>query len=83
MQNEQIGKVFLSKCTKFQKVDFNDICPRRYVLVKYAQGVKSREPAVSFHINGLNQNCLFSDINTGKTLPNNCQNLSTSLKCFA
>jgi hypothetical protein len=25
----------------------------------------------------------FSDINTGKTLPKNCWNLSTSLKCFA
>ena len=36
----------------------------------------------SFHINGLNQNCLFSHIITGKTLSKNCQNLSTSLKCF-
>ena len=25
----------------------------------------------------------FNDINTGKTLPKNCRNLSTSLKCFA
>ena len=31
----------------------------------------------------MNQNIFFSDINTGKTLPKNCRNLSTSLKCFA
>ena len=31
----------------------------------------------------MNQKLFFSDINTGKTLPKNCQNLSTSLKCFA
>ena len=31
----------------------------------------------------MKQKLFFSDINTGKTLPKNCRNLSTSLKCFA
>jgi hypothetical protein len=39
---------------------------------------------VSFQlIRRLNQKLFFSDNNTGKTLPKNCWNLSTSLKCFA